>query len=119
MGEVVFGLLKDPGIRHRGAANHHAAHGGAGFAHFDIDAAGEVAVADDGDLHGLGAFADDIPVGEAGVALGAGAAMDGDGLDAAILQQPADVGGIDGGGVPADADLGGDGHAVSDAPDDG
>lgn len=94
-GEVVFCLFEDPRVLHGGAADHEAGYAGFAEAFFDVVAGGDIAVADDGDRDGFGALADDVPVGLAGVALGAGAAVDGNGLDADVLEELADVGGID------------------------
>ncbi len=109
--EVVTGFLEDPGIGHGGAADHDAANAGLGATDFDVGSGGDVAIADDRDGDGVGDLADDVPVGEAGVALGAGSAVDGDGGHAAVLKAGGDFEGVDLGGVPADADFGGDGDA--------
>ena len=61
-----------------------------------------------GMLYGLLDAGDELPVGGAAVALGAGARVDGDGFDACCLGQLGDVDGDDGVFVPAGAELDGE-----------
>ncbi len=84
-GEVLLNLAEDPGIGTGAAADHDGV--AVGFAdHADgVFGRDDIAVADHGDLDGGFDFGDAGPIGLAGVALLAGAGMQGDGLEAAIL----------------------------------
>jgi len=115
--EEGFGFGEDPWVLHGGTANHGSVDSGGVAALFDNFCRGEVAVSYNGDFDGLGGFVDDVPVGFSSVGLGAGATVDGDGGDADAFEKLADVGGVDGVGVPADADFGGDGNLVADGFD--
>ena len=72
---------------------------------------GDVAIADDGDVDAGIALhlADESPVGLAGVHLGTGAPMDGEGGNAAVLQLLGKVGDDELLGVPSEAGFYGDG----------
>ena len=116
--EVVLDFAEDPGVLYGGATDHGAVDGSGFLAVFEGFGGGDVAVSDDWDGDGLGALVDDIPVGFAAVGLGASSPVDGDGLDAAIFEKVADFGGVDGIGIPTDADFSGDGNLISDGLDD-
>src|SRR5450432_4138088 len=94
-GELLH-LGKNPGVGGGGAADHD------GVATCFLDHAGgvfgsvDVAVADDGNLDGLLDAGDEGPVGVAGVALGAGAGVDGEAFYAGGLREFGDVDGDDG-----------------------
>ena len=68
----------------------------------------DVTVADHGNLHGFGHRGDHLPVGFARVALGAGASMHGESLDARVFKMACVVHGIDRLGIPPSADFRGD-----------
>ena len=84
-GGVLRDLAEDPGIGGRGAADHDGVavggvdHGGG------VLGSADVAVADDGDAHGVLDGGDVLPAGLAGVAVLAGAGVQGDGVEAAVL----------------------------------
>src|SRR4029077_7248920 len=80
----------------------------------------DVAVTNDGNAHGLLDGRDEVPVGGASVALGAGARVNGYGFDARFLCQLGNVYGDDGVFVPAGAELDGerDFHRGTDGAED-
>lgn len=113
----VLDFAEEERIPEGGAADHEAADG-VGLAETeDIACPGDAAIADDGNGEGLGDGEDGIPIGLAAVALFLGTAMDGEGFDACFEQALGNLYGIDGCGIPADADFGGDGNAPADALD--
>ena len=81
-------LLEDPRTAKAGSANHDTIHAVAVKAFARTLGGGDVAIADDGDVHAWIVFhlANQGPVGLTGVHLRASAAMNGQRLDAAILQ---------------------------------
>jgi len=103
--EVLVDFPENPGRGHGAAAEHDSGDAGLLAAALDGGGAGEVAIADDGDVYSLDHLADDIPIGFAAVALGLGAAMDGDGPDSGVLKEAGGGNGVDGGAVPADANF--------------
>ena len=117
--EVVTDLLEEPGVAEGGAAYHHRVHAVAVETFFGAFGRGDVAVADDGDMHAgvVLDLADECPVGFAGVHLAARAAVDSEGLDSAVLQlfgqRDDDLVVV----VPAEARL--DGHGDTDCVDHG
>src|SRR6058998_226248 len=100
-------MRKNPRIGGGGAADHHGVT--AGFTDHASGVFGmvDVAVADDGNFHGLLDGGYDAPVGGAGVTLGAGAGMDSNGFDADALRHFRNVDGDDGIFVPAGAEFDG------------
>lgn len=59
-----------------------------------------------------------LPIGFTAITLGAGSAMDGHGLDAAVFQEAADFRSVDLTCVPPDPDFGGDGNEMANRLDD-
>ena len=120
--EVVLHLLEDPGLADGSTPDHHGidAVGVEGTLH--LFARGDVTIADDRDVHAgiLLHLADERPVGRAGVHLGAGTAVDGEGLDAHVLEGFGELDDDLTIVVPAEAGLHGDGdlHGLDDLADD-
>src|SRR5260221_8457405 len=107
-GGVLQHLGKDPGIGGGGAADHDGVAAGLPHHALGVFRRVDVAIADDGNAHGLLDGGDEIPVGLAGVALHARARVDGDGFDADGFRELGDVNGYDGILVPAGAQLDGE-----------
>src|SRR5258706_6442433 len=107
-GGVLQHLGKDPGIGGGGAADHDGVAAGLPLHALGVFRRVDVAIADDGNAHGLLDGGDEIPVGWAGVALHARARVDGDGFDADGFRELGDVNGYDGILVPAGAQLDGE-----------
>ena len=89
--DEVAGFAKDPWVLHRGASDHDAGDGGFAAALDHIASTGDVAITDDRYAHRTGDRVDDIPIGLTAVALGAGAAVHGDGAHAAVLEDLCDL----------------------------
>src|SRR5258707_6656651 len=107
-GGVVEHVGKGPGIGGGGAADHDGVAAGLPHHALGVFRRVDVAIADDGNAHGLLDGGDEIPVGLAGVALHARARVDGDGFDADGFRKLGDVNGYDGILVPAGAQLDGE-----------
>ena len=85
---ILLHFLENPWCAYRGSAHHNAVHAVAVVVFFQFLGRSDVAVADNGDVH-TGVvlhLANQRPVGFTGVHLATGAAMDGEGLNTAILQ---------------------------------
>ena len=83
---VLLHLAENPGIRGGGAADHHSV--ATGFADHALGVFGrvDVAIPDDGNIHGLLHGRDDAPVGGAGVPLEARTRMDSDAFDPDVFR---------------------------------
>ena len=112
--DEVAGFAKDPWVLHRGASDHDAGDGGFAAALDHIASAGDVAIADDRYAHRASDRVDHIPIGLTAVALGAGAAVHGDGAHAAVFEDLCDLDRVDRFRVPAGADFCSDRHLVAD-----
>src|SRR5271163_2158539 len=109
-GGVLLHLGEDPGIGGGGAADHHGV--AASFAHHarGVFWGVDVAVANHGNSYGLLDGGDDVPVGGAGVTLGAGARVDSHAFDAYGFGEFRDLHGDDGVFVPPSAQFDGEGN---------
>ena len=112
------GFAKDPWVLHCGASDHDAGDGGFAAALDHIASASDVAIADDRYAHRASDRVDDVPICLATVALGAGAAVYGDGAHAAVFEDLCDFGRVDRFRVPAGADFCGDRHIAADCMGD-
>src|SRR5271165_171983 len=110
-GGVLLHLAENPWVSSSSAANHHRVAPRFSYDTLGIHGCLHVAVADDGNLHGLLYGGDQVPVGAAGVTLRAGARVHGDGLDTGRFGELRDLDGHDGGFVPAGAEFDGQRNA--------
>src|SRR5690606_19110316 len=85
--QIMFCLAKHPGIAHRRSPNHHATHIGIRAVALHIEPSCDIPIANNWDRHGVGTFANHVPVCLAAVTLRTCATMNGDGLNATILQR--------------------------------
>ena len=110
--DIIAYLFEDPRTAKGGAAHHDGIHAIAFEGRLGLLGRGDVAVADDGDVDARVALhlANQGPVGLAGVHLCAGAAVDGQRLDAAVLQLLGQLGDDELVLVPAQARLHGNGQ---------
>jgi len=111
-GEVAPDVAEEPGADECAAADHDAGAAGV-FDHVaGVFGGSDVAVADDGDALDAGDdLGDAVEAGLTGEFHGGGAAVDGDEADADIFEAAREVGGDDGGVIPAEAEFAGEGRA--------
>src|SRR6202011_3394905 len=77
--KILFGLPKDPRGAHGGATDHHAGNAGLVPSFGYIGGSGQIAVSYNGDWNRSGRLCNYIPISCAGIALFAGASVNGDG----------------------------------------